>query len=68
MLGTVLYGVEAAWSCLFLPGAIAEPIWSEPESAPGPRTSGAGAAQKSGGFATLVERTMLFLFDPLKLI
>ena len=27
-------------------------IWSEPESAPGPRTS--GAAQKSGGSATLL--------------
>ena len=34
------------------PGA--DPIWSEPESAPGPRTSGAGAAQKSGGSTTLV--------------
>ena len=40
-------------SRLFLPGAGADPIWSEPESAPGPRTSGAGAAQKSGGSATL---------------
>ena len=30
------------------------PIWLEPESAPGPRTSGAGAAQKSGGSATLL--------------
>ena len=37
----------------FLPGAGADPIWSEPESAPGPRTSGAGAAKKSGGSATL---------------
>ena len=27
----------------------------EPESAPGPWPSGAGAAQKSGGSATLVE-------------
>ena len=34
-------------------GAGADPIWSEPESAPGPRNSGAGAAQKSGGSATL---------------
>ena len=43
-----------AWSRsrLFLPGAGANPIWSEPESAPGPRTT--GAAQKSGGSATLV--------------
>ena len=41
-------------SRLFLPGAGADPIWSEPESAPGPRTS--GAAQKSGGSATLEER------------
>ena len=31
----------------------ADPIWLEPESAPGPRTSGAGAAKKSGGSATL---------------
>ena len=30
----------------------ADPIWPEPESAPGPRTS--GVAQKSGGPATLV--------------
>ena len=30
-----------AWS-----GAGADPICSEPESAPGPQTSGAGAAQK----------------------
>ena len=27
-------------------GAGADPIWSEPESAPGPRTSGARAAPK----------------------
>ena len=33
----------------FLPGA--DQIWSEPESAPGPRTS--GAAPKGGGSATL---------------
>ena len=44
----------SAWSRLFLPGAGADPILSEPESAPGPWTSGAGAAQKSGGSATLV--------------
>ena len=43
-------------SRLFLPGAGADPIWSEPESAPGPRTSGAGAAQKSGGSATLARK------------
>ena len=36
-------------SHLFLTGAGADPIWSEPESAPGPQNSGAGAAQKSGG-------------------
>ena len=30
----------------------ADPIWPEPESAPGPRTS--GVAQKSGGSATLL--------------
>ena len=37
-----------------MPGAGAEPIWSEPESALGPQT--AGAAQKSGGSATLDSR------------
>ena len=37
----------------FLPGAGADPIWSEPESAPGPGTSGARGAQKWGGSATL---------------
>ena len=42
----LVYGAGAAWSRLFLPGAGADPIWSEPEAAPGPRTSGAGAAQK----------------------
>ena len=36
-----------------LVGAGADPIWSEPESAPGPWTSGAGAAQKSAGSPTL---------------
>ena len=35
----------------FLPGVGADPILSEPELAPGPRT--AGATQKSGGPATL---------------
>ena len=34
----------------FFTGAGANPIWSEPELALGPRTS--GAAQKSGGSAT----------------
>ena len=34
-------------------GAVADPMRSEPESAPGPRTPGAGAAQKSSGSATL---------------
>ena len=43
------------WSRLFyawsrsrpnLVGAGADPIWSEPESAPGPWTSGAGATKK----------------------
>ena len=40
-------------AAFFLPGAGvgANPIWSEPESAPGPRTC--GAAQKSGGSARL---------------
>ena len=38
----------------FLPGAGADPSRSEPESAPGPWPSGAGAAQKSGGSATLL--------------
>ena len=33
-------------SRLVLPGAGAEPIWTKPESAPGPRTSRAGTAQK----------------------
>ena len=42
-------------SRLFLPGAGADPIWPEPESAPGPWTSGAGATQKSGGSATLLK-------------
>ena len=47
----VVYGAGAAWSRLFLPGATF--FCLEPESAPGPRTSGDGAAQKSGGSATL---------------
>ena len=47
------HGSKAARSGFFLPGAGADPFWSEPESAPGPRTSRAGAAQKSGDSATL---------------
>ena len=39
----------------FLPGAGADPSRSEPESAPGPWRPGAGAAQKSGGSAALLE-------------
>ena len=43
----------------------ADPIWSEPkpESAPGPRTSGAGAAQKSGCSATLTTRAPHLTLD-----
>ena len=44
-----------SWSRLFLPGVGSDPSRLEPESAPGPWTSGAGAAQKSGGSATLRE-------------
>ena len=50
------------WSRLeppFLPGVGSDPIWSEPESAPGPQTSRARAAQKSGGSATLDRNTLL---------
>ena len=45
---------EPPGAAFFWPGAGADPFWSEPEpeSAPGPRTS--GAAKKSGGSATLV--------------
>ena len=49
-----MYGARAAWSRLFLPGA--DPSRSEPESAPGPWPSGARAALKSGGSATLVDK------------
>ena len=48
-----MYGAGAAWSRLFYPGAGADPSRSEPESAPGPWPPRAGAAQKSGGSATL---------------
>ena len=34
-------GAIAAWSRLFLPGSGADPTCPEPESAPGPRISGA---------------------------
>ena len=42
-------------AAFFLPGARAgaDPSRLEPESAPGPWPPGAGAAQKSGGSATL---------------
>ena len=50
-------GAGVAWSRPLLSGAGAgagaDPIGSEQESAPGPWDSGAGTAQKSGGFATL---------------
>ena len=50
--------IFSVWSRsrLFLPGAGADPRRSEPESAPGPwpPEAGAGAAQKSGGSATLI--------------
>ena len=45
---------EPPGAAFLLPRAGAIPIWSEPESAPGHRTPGAGAAQKSGGSATLL--------------
>ena len=44
---------EPPGAAFFLPGAGADPSRSEPESAPGPWPPGAGAAQKSGGSATL---------------
>ena len=53
----LVYGARVAWSRLFLPGAGANPILSEPESAPGPRTS--GVAKKSGGSATLLLTTSI---------
>ena len=55
----LVYGAGAAWSRLFLPGAGADPSRSEPESAPGPWRPGAGAAQKSGGSATLALSSFL---------
>ena len=56
ILKMLVYGAGAAWSRLFLQAG-ADPIWSEPESALEPRTSGAGAAQKSGGSVTLLRCT-----------
>ena len=56
-------GAGAAWSRLFLPGAGADPSRSEPESAPGPWPPGAGAAQKSGGSATLFITSLLYSFE-----
>ena len=35
-LQTLVYKAGAPWRRLFLPGAGADPIWLEPESAPGP--------------------------------
>ena len=46
-----MFGVGAALFCLD-PEAGADPIWLE--SAPGPRTPGAGAVLKNGGTATLL--------------
>ena len=40
------------------------PVWSESESAPGPRTSGAGVAQKSGSSATLSTTVLVFQSVP----
>ena len=52
-----VYGAGAAFftgaGAAFFTGAGADPICLEPESAPGPRTSGAGDAKNSGGSATL---------------
>ena len=55
-----------SWSRLFLPGAGADPSKLEPESAPGPWPSGAGAAQKGGGSATL--NFFQFLVDKFTLL
>ena len=51
-----IFASGAAWSCPLLSGAGADPIGLEPESAQGPWAvgAGAGAAQKSGGSATLL--------------
>ena len=50
-------------SRLFYRGAGADPSRSEPESAPGPWPSGAGAIQKSGGSATLHIHIETFLLS-----
>ena len=49
----------------FIPGAGASPIGLDPESEspPGPQTSKAGAAQKSGGSATLGPRAGVGVFS-----
>ena len=51
-----MYGAGAAWSRLFLPGAGADP------SRDLGHHSGAGAAQKGGGSATL-RKSVLLVFD-----
>ena len=62
------HDLRAIYKSKYDPGAGADPIWSELESAPGPRTSGAGAVQKSGGSATLHigtwYRKLFVLTDP----
>ena len=50
----LVYGAGAFGAAFFLPEAGANPIWADPELAPGPWTSGAGATQNSGGSATPV--------------
>ena len=55
----LVYGAGVAWSRLFLPGDGADPSRSEPESVPG--TWPSGAAQKSGGFATLEKNAWILL-------
>ena len=50
---------EPPGAAFFLLGAGADPIWSELESAPGLRTSRAGAAQKSEGSATRLDTFLL---------
>ena len=50
-------------AAFFLPGARADPVLVELESAPGPRTSEAGVAEKSGGSATLLVMLVERLLD-----